>query len=105
MRPMTEKEQRILREVQLFWGPENRSAEVFIAGADEAVLSVTSKNGVRNVMATNLTNLADWLEDGTLSKRHKRRWVMGPLGDGISSARCVLRYWHYRLLGGASVPS
>jgi hypothetical protein len=52
--------------VQEGYGSQNTVDEVFFTDADEAAIFVKASNGTSLLMA-NLTNLAAWRADGTIS--------------------------------------
>jgi hypothetical protein len=75
-RGLTEGENAILTIIQQGYGPENSIDKVFFTNANEAVIFVKSPNGTSPLMA-NLSNLAAWREDGTISTDDelKREWL------------------------------
>ena len=77
-RSLSPAEVGILTEVQDFWGLRNNAREVHLTESDEAVLFVVAPDGTNPVMV-NLTNLAAWRADGTLTLDALRGWVQGPL--------------------------
>ena len=75
-RNLTAGEAAILTMIQQGYGSQNTADEVFFTDADEAALFVKASNGTSPVMA-NLTNLAAWRADGTISSDEelKREWL------------------------------
>ena len=67
-----------MTEVQDFWGLRNNAREVHLTESDEAVLFVVAQDGSNPVMV-NLTNLAAWRADETLTLNELRRRIQGPL--------------------------
>jgi hypothetical protein len=67
-RELTAGEAAVLRK--------NVTDEVFFTDADEAAIFVKSSDGTSPLMA-NLTNLADWRADGSISSDEelKREWL------------------------------
>jgi hypothetical protein len=74
-RNLTASEAAVLRIIQEGYGPQNTTDEVFVTGTDEAAIFVKASDGTSPVM-TNLTNLAAWRADGTISSDEdlKRYW-------------------------------
>jgi len=62
--------------IQQGYGPQNNADSVFFTSEDEAVISVTASDGTSPLMA-NLSNLAAWRADGTISSDEelKRDWL------------------------------
>jgi len=79
-RDLTPEELSVLREVRMFWGPQNRVADVIFSDK-EAALFVTARDGSVPLVVV-LTNLGAWLKDGTMSLQEVRRHVMGPKAHG-----------------------
>lgn len=75
-RDLTANEAAVLRIIQQGYGPQNNADEVFFTDADEAAISVKAPDGTSLMMA-NLTNLAAWRADGTISSDDelKRDWL------------------------------
>jgi hypothetical protein len=75
-RDLTVSEASVLGIIQQSYGPQNRPDDVFFTDADEAVILVKAADGTSPVMA-NLTNLAAWCADGTISSDEelKREWL------------------------------
>jgi hypothetical protein len=75
-RDSTAGEAAILRLIQERYGRENTVDKVFFTNADEAAIFAKTSNGTSPVM-TNLTNLAAWRADGTISSDDelKREWL------------------------------
>ncbi len=71
-RDLTTGEAGILRIVQEGYGSQNTVDEVFFTDADEAAIFVKASNGTSPLMA-NLTNLAVWRADGTISSDEELR--------------------------------
>jgi hypothetical protein len=76
LRALTEGEAAILGIVQQGYGPQNTADKVFFTGSDEAVLFVKSLDGTSPLMA-NLTNLATWRANGTISSDEelRKQWL------------------------------
>jgi len=77
-RSLSKDELFVLFEVQAIWGMQNTITEVFISKSDEAVLFVKDRRGQMPVMV-DLTNLGNWLSDGTITYHELIREIMGPL--------------------------
>jgi hypothetical protein len=75
-RDLTVSEATILAIIQEGYGPQNGPDEVFFTAADEAAIFVKVSDGTSPLMA-NLTNLATWRADGTISSDEdlKRNWL------------------------------
>ena len=75
-RELTAGETAVLRIIQKGYGPQNTAAEVFFTDANEAALFVKASDGTSPVMA-NLTNLAAWRADGTISSDEElqKKWL------------------------------
>ena len=75
-RPLTDSETAILGMIQQGLGPQNSADDVFFTDANEAVIFVKGPEGTSLVMA-NLTNLAAWRADGTISSDEelKKKWL------------------------------
>ena len=75
-RNLSAAETAILRVIQQGHGPQNTADEVFFTDAGEAAIFVRASNGTSRFMA-NLTNLAAWRADGTISSDEelKRDWL------------------------------
>jgi hypothetical protein len=63
-RSLSEGELKILRLIQKYYGALNTEDEVIFADKD-AVIWVKDKTG-ETILMVNLTNLAAWLNDGTI---------------------------------------
>ncbi len=76
-RELTAKEAAILRVIQDGYGSQNSLDEVFFSEKDDAVIFVKSSDGATPLCA-NLTNLAAWGADGTISSDEelKRDWLL-----------------------------
>jgi hypothetical protein len=100
-RPLTQQELTVLEKIQVFWGPQNTSDEVFFTDGDDAVLFVKDRDG--NVPGcVVLTNLGQWYADGTLSRRELRERIMGLAArDGVKRPPGV-RSWLTRAWSLAS---
>lgn len=72
----------MLREVRMFWGPQNTVADVVFSDK-EAALFVKARDGSVQLVVV-LTNLGAWMKDGTMSLPEVRRHVMGPKAHGRS---------------------
>jgi hypothetical protein len=75
-RVLTAGESAILAMIQHGYGPQNSSDGVFFTKADEAVIFVKASDGTSPLMA-NLSNLAAWRADGTISSDEelKSEWL------------------------------
>ncbi|HEY6306687.1 MAG TPA: hypothetical protein VI488_09560, partial [Candidatus Angelobacter sp.] len=62
----------VLTIIQQGFGPQNSVDKVFFTNANEAVILVKSSDGTSAVMA-NLSNLAAWRADGTISSDDQLR--------------------------------
>jgi hypothetical protein len=73
---LTASEAAVLTIIQQGYGSQNTVDEVFFTDADEAAIFVKASIGTSPVMA-NLTNLAAWRADGTISgdEELKREWL------------------------------
>jgi hypothetical protein len=73
---LTDGENAVLTIIQQGYGPQNSVDNVFFTNANEAVILVKSSDGTSPVMA-NLSNLAAWREDGTISSddQLRREWL------------------------------
>jgi hypothetical protein len=62
--------------IQAHYGPQNSADDAFLAGDGKAVLLVKSRNGSGALMV-NLTDLAAWRADGTITSDEelRRRWL------------------------------
>ena len=67
----------MLAQIQDMYGPQNSEDRVFFSDLDEAVLFVLDKNGVQGLAAV-LTNLSDWISDGTIESVAELReeWLL-----------------------------
>jgi len=65
-RVLTAGETAVLAMIQQGYGPQNSADRVFFTNAGEAVISVQAFDGTSPLMA-NLSNLAAWRADGTIS--------------------------------------
>ena len=76
-RELTANEAAVLTIIQQGYGPQNSVDAVFFTDADEATIFVKAFDGTSVVMA-NLTNLAAWPADGTIStyEELKRDWLL-----------------------------
>ncbi len=76
-RELTAEEAAILKIVQEGYGPQNSIDEVFFSERDEAVIFVKAPDGTM-LLAANLTNLAAWRADGTISSDEelKKDWLL-----------------------------
>ncbi len=75
-RQLTEEENRILEMIQSCYGPQNTAESITWMNDDEATLWVTDTTGA-TVLMVNLTNLANWRLDGTIStdEELRRDWL------------------------------
>jgi hypothetical protein len=72
-RVLTDGEIAVLTIIQEGYGPQQNGIDkVYFGPADEAVIFVRLANGMTKVMA-NLTNLAAWRADGTISNDEELR--------------------------------
>ena len=71
-RDLTQGETAVLTIIQQGYGPDNGIDKVFFSPTDEAVIFVRLTNGMSIVMA-NLSNLAGWRADGTISSDDELR--------------------------------
>ena len=62
--------------IQQGYGPQNSAERVFFTNAGEAVISVEASDGTSPLIA-NLSNLAAWRADGTISSDDelKSEWL------------------------------
>jgi hypothetical protein len=74
-RQLTEEESRILKLIQLHYGPQN-SGEAISWMNDDATLWVTNTTG-ETVLMVHVTNLANWRRDGTIGtdEELQRDWL------------------------------
>jgi hypothetical protein len=75
-RQLTESEAAILAVITEQFGARNTTDEVFFTDDDEAALFIKAPDGT-SVAAANLTNLARWRADGTISSEEelKSEWL------------------------------
>jgi hypothetical protein len=75
-RALTEGEAAILIIIQQGYGPQNAADEVFFTNSDEATVFVKAVDGTSPLMA-NLTNLATWRANGTISSDEelRKQWL------------------------------
>jgi hypothetical protein len=75
-RVLTAGETAVLVMIQQGYGPQNSADSVFFTNAGEAVISVKALDGTSQLMA-NLSNLAAWRADGTISSDDelKSEWL------------------------------
>jgi hypothetical protein len=75
-RELTVGESAVLGMIQQGYGPQNVTDEVFFTDEDEAAIFVKASDGTSPLMA-NLTNLADWRADGSISSDEelKKDWL------------------------------
>lgn len=75
-RELTAQEAAILRMIQDGYGSENSTDGVFFSEGDDAIIFVKSFDGTMPFCA-NLTNLAAWRADGTISsdEQLKKDWL------------------------------
>lgn len=78
-RRLTPGEISILEMIQAGYGAQYTIDQVFFSPADEAIIFVKGQVGQMPVMA-NLTNLAAWRADGTISSDEdlKNNWLKLP---------------------------
>src|SRR5262245_21098115 len=95
-RQLTSGELAILHEVRRFWGPQNSLTRVFFVDSGDAALFVKARDGSTRSLV-DLTNLAQWVSDGTLSRRQLRDMVMGPVADGRSRFSVTVLFWLARV--------
>jgi hypothetical protein len=65
-RELTAGEAAVLQQIRDGYGPQNTVEEVFFTDSDEAVIFPKTPDGASGVVI-NLTNLAAWRADGTIS--------------------------------------
>jgi hypothetical protein len=65
-RPLTDGETAILAIIQRGYGHQNSIDKVFFTNANDAVIFVSASDGTSPLMA-NLSNLATWRANGTIS--------------------------------------
>jgi hypothetical protein len=75
-RVLTAGETAVLAMIQQGYGPQNSAERVFFTNAGEAVISVEASDGTSPLIA-NLSNLAAWRADGTISSDDelKSEWL------------------------------
>ena len=75
-RVLTAGEIAVLAMIQQGYGQQNSVDSVLFTNAGEAVISVTASDGTSPLMA-NLSNLAAWRADGTISSDDelKKDWL------------------------------
>ena len=75
-RALTEGEAAILRIIQQGYGPQNTPDKVLFTNSDEATVFVKALDGSSPLMA-NLTNLATWRANGTISSDEelRKQWL------------------------------
>jgi len=75
-RPLTHHERRILGIIREHYGPANTEDDVVFGDQGDAVIWVKDGTGVMVLMA-NLTNLAEWRQDGTIPSDEilKTEWL------------------------------
>jgi hypothetical protein len=71
-RVLTDEELAVLTIIQQGYGPHNTTDKVYFTPAGEAVIFVRLVNGMSIVMA-NLSYLAAWRADGTISTDEELR--------------------------------
>jgi hypothetical protein len=71
-RTLTAEETAVLTIIQEGYGPHNHAGRVFFSPANEAVIFVRLSNGMSALMA-NLSNLATWRAQGTISSDEELR--------------------------------
>ena len=83
-RQLTEAESRILKMIQSHYGAQNTAESITWMNDDEATLWVTDTSGTI-VLLVNLTNLANWRLDGTIStdQELRRDWLRIPSGEHV----------------------
>lgn len=75
-RDLTAGESAILLLIQQGYGSQNAIEKVFFTPANEAAIFVKATDGTSRMMV-NLTNLAEWRANGTISSDEdlKRDWL------------------------------
>lgn len=73
-RDLTEAELHVLELIRVHYGAQNTVEDVSWVNLDEAVLWVKDREGTR-VLVANLTNLANWHADGTISTEQLHDWL------------------------------
>jgi hypothetical protein len=71
-RMLSDGEAAVLTMIQRGYGPQNSIDQVFFTNTDEAVILVKASDGTSPVMA-NLSNLAKWRANGTISSDEELR--------------------------------
>ena len=71
-RDLNPGEAAVLKMIQEGYGPQNSFDAVFFTGLNEAAIFVKAPDGTSRVMA-NLTNLAAWRADGTITSDEELR--------------------------------
>jgi|HubBroStandDraft_6_1064221.scaffolds.fasta_scaffold57236_2 hypothetical protein len=71
-RILTAEETAVLAIIQQGYGPHNHAGRVLFSPANEAIIFVRLSNGMSALMA-NLSNLATWRADGTISSDEELR--------------------------------
>lgn len=75
-RILTDGEWTIFRVIQQGYGPQNDVDKVFFTDREETVIFITASDGKSPLMA-NLTHLAAWRANGTISSDEdlRRDWL------------------------------
>lgn len=75
-RPLREEERRIIKLIQAYYGPLNNNEDLVKWIEGDATLWVADRGG-ENVLMVNLTNLATWRSDGTITSDEEleRDWL------------------------------
>jgi hypothetical protein len=71
-RMLSDGEDAVLTMIQEGYGPQNSIDQVFFTNIDDAVILVKASDGTSPVMA-NLSNLAKWRANGTISSDEELR--------------------------------
>lgn len=75
-RELSEGEKKILGLIQTHYGPQNVESDVTFTEESEALFYVRGADQLR-LLAVNLTNLAEWRDDGSISSDEEllRDWL------------------------------
>ena len=65
-RKLSEQEAAILKLIQVHYGSHNTEDKIIFADDDDAVIWIKDEKGSMPLVA-NLTNLSNWLADGSIS--------------------------------------
>lgn len=73
-RALTKEELGVLEMIRAHYGEQNSCDEVFWPNEDEAALAIKDSSG-SIVMMANLTKLANWHAEGTISTEELYDWL------------------------------